>query len=309
MKRSDIAILFAGQGSQKTGMGKDLYQHYEAARIIFDHPGIDPQIKNMCFEGPKEKLDDTRYAQSAIFLFSMAMAEVLSTHDIVGQMTAGLSLGEYSALTYAKAWSISDAMDIINHRSIVMSEALKNQDTGMSAVLGLDLVTIRDICKEASTYGICEIANINCPGQIVISGHKKALSYVKEACKKHQAQRVIDLGVSGAFHCCLLEEAASSFKAFLDTMVIKQPVIPVISNRTGKPHTNDISSLLVQQMTSTVLFEDSIRWMIKQGVKCFIEIGPIPTLNGFVRKIAPDIETVSVYDVVSVDKLLAMMEE
>ncbi len=304
MQDRNIGFIFAGQGAQKIRMGLDLYQNYKEAKAIYDVSDADFDIKDVCFNGPIEKLNDTRYTQSAILLTSMAIARVLQTHHIVPKMVAGLSLGEYSALTYAGVLSLSDALEIVTKRGQIMAQALSHNTTTMMAVLGLDIDTIQEVCHQVASVGVCEIANINCPGQIVITGHKPALEMASKLLLERQARRVIPLSVSGAFHSSLLSDAASSLQQVLDLYHFNKPSIPVVFNYTGKVESHDFKSLLVKQIQSTVLFQDSIEHMIESGINCFVEIGPGSTLSGFVRKIDANIEVYHVENQASLNKLL-----
>ncbi len=304
MKNRKIGFIFAGQGSQKVGMGRDLYENHKEIKAFYDDIELDFDIKDVCFNGPIEKLNDTRFTQSAIFVTSMAISRVLKKYDIVPEMVAGLSLGEYSALTYSEVLSVNDALNVVSRRGQIMSDALPEQATTMMAVLGLNVDVIKDICNQVTSLGVCEIANINCPGQIVITGHKTALEEAAKLCVANHARRVIPLNVSGAFHSSLLKDAVDSLRLVLDQIEFGEPTIPVVFNKTGKVETENIKQLLIEQIQSTVLFQDSLEYMINAGINCFIEIGPGTTLSGFVRKIDTSVEVFSVENQTSLNKLL-----
>ena len=307
MKNRRIGFIFAGQGSQKVGMGKDFYDNHEDIRIFYDQIKLDFDIKDVCFNGPTEKLNDTRYTQSAILLTSIAISKVLKNYNIVPEMVAGLSLGEYSALTYSGVLSVMDALTVVSKRGKIMSEALLNQSTSMMAVIGLDVDVIKDICSQVTAFGVCEIANINCPGQVVITGHNAALEEASKLCMANHARRVIPLNVSGAFHSSLLSEAAASLHLVLEQIEFNEPTIPVVFNRTGKVEIQNFKQLLVEQIQSTVLFQDSLEHMIDSGINCFIEIGLGATLSGFVRKIDASVEVFSVENQLSLNKVLEVI--
>lgn len=304
MKHKKVAFLFAGQGSQKVGMGYDFYQSYDEAKDIFDK--LDESIKQACFFGPAEVLEDTRMAQQALLGFSLALTKILSNHKIKASMVAGLSLGEYSALTYAGVFSVDDALEVVSKRAQIMSEALSDQDTTMMAVLNAPLEKVKEANDKFKDQGVCEIANINAPTQIVISGHRALLNHVKEFLTQEKGVRVLPLKVSGAFHCSLLEDASIQLETVLNKVKISQPTIPVVFNTTGKVSDHDIKPLLVSQIKSTVLFVDSIETMINAGVDCFIEISPKSTLCGLVKKINSDVDCYCVSDQKS---LISVLEE
>jgi [acyl-carrier-protein] S-malonyltransferase len=307
MKNRRIGFIFAGQGSQKLGMGRDLYDNHDDIKTFYDQIDLDFDIKEVCFNGPIEKLNDTRYTQSAILLTSMAISRVLKNYNIVPEMVAGLSLGEYSALTYSGVLSVKDALKVVSKRGQIMSDALLNQSTSMMAVLGLDVDVIKDICNQVTSFGVCEIANINCPGQVVITGHNTALEEAAKRCIANHARRIIPLNVSGAFHSSLLKEAAASLRLVLEPIEFNKPTIRVVFNKTGKVETENIKQLLVEQIQSTVLFQDSLEHMIDSGINCFIEIGPGSTLSGFVKKIDTSVEVFSVENQASLSKLLEVI--
>lgn len=304
MKQRKIGFVFAGQGSQYVGMGLDFYNEFDEVKEIYDHPSIKNNLKDICFYGPEEALNDTANTQPSILLTSLAIARVLNNYHIHADMVAGLSLGEYTALTYVQSLSLSDSLYLVQKRGEIMADALASVDSTMFAVIGLDVDSLQSICHEASTLGVCEIASHNYPGQLVITGHRKALLKARELCMNHKAKRVIFLNVSGAFHSSLLEEASIKLKRILTNIPINKPSVPVVFNATGKVETNSILELLVKQIKSTVYFQQSIEHMIDSGITCFIEIGPKKTLTGFIKQINSSLETYNISSVKDLEFLL-----
>ncbi|MCU0665713.1 MAG: ACP S-malonyltransferase [Candidatus Omnitrophica bacterium] len=283
------AFLFAGQGSQYIGMGKDLYESFPASRQIFDRAeevlGFD--LKRRVFEGPQELLRMTSVSQPAILTVSLACYEAFKSSDICPlssvQYTAGLSLGEYTALIAAGSISFKDGILLVRKRGELMEEAATKHPGKMAAVLDLSLDALKEIC--AKTHA--EIANLNCPGQVVISGKAEAVDKAMELCVQAQAKRVIPLEVSGGFHSSLMKEASVEFSKVLDTVEILPAKIPVVSNYTAsvQAQPGEIKANLVAQMYSSVRWEESMRFMIAEGVSKFYEFGPGKVLKGLARKI------------------------
>ncbi|MDD3049236.1 MAG: ACP S-malonyltransferase [Bacilli bacterium] len=303
-----IAFIFAGQGAQYVGMGKHLYTQYEEARNVYDQVNVDFTLKNVCFEGPKEMLDDTAYAQACILTTSMAIAEVIKAQGITPDYVAGLSLGEYSALCFAKAMNINDAANIVRERGKLMASALPKGTTSMAAVLNCNEDVILETCQEVSMIGVCQIANYNCPGQIVITGEKEAVEKAGELLLTRGARRVIALNVSGAFHSSLLEDASKQLHDVLAQYELKKPVIPVVYNISGKEETAALIDILTKQIKSSVYFMQSIEYMITNGVDTFVEIGPGSSLSSFVKKINREIPVYSVDSQESLEKMLGALK-
>lgn len=278
------AFLFAGQGAQTPGMGKEIYETDPLAKAVFDSVELDVDIKDLCFQGPKEKLDDTQYAQPAIFVTSMALAKVLHEYGIQADVVAGLSLGEYAALCYAKAFSISDGAKIVRERGKIMANALPAGTSSMYAILMLDEASILEACEEVKSIGVCEIANYNCPGQIVITGEKAAVDKAKDLCIEKGARRAVPLAVSGAFHSSLLNDAAIKLHDVLSNYDLKKPSIPVYHNISGNIENQPLIDILSKQIAHSVYFEQTIANMLGDGVDTFIEVGPGKTISGFVKK-------------------------
>lgn len=301
-----IGFLFAGQGSQHPGMGKDFYERYEAARRLYDSIDIDIPVKELCFAGTQEQLNDTAIAQPCILATSSAIAAVLSEKGIRADVAAGLSLGEYSALAYAGVFTPQEGAKLVRQRGKIMAAALPEGTSGMAAVLNTEESVIAEVCAEVKEIGVCEIANYNCPGQIVISGQKEAVAVASEKLKARGARRVIPLQVSGAFHTSLLDEASVQLREVLDTYVFEQARIPVINNVSGKAETRDLREVLQEQICHSVHFTQSLQTMIDMGVELFIEIGPGHALSGFVRKTT---KAIPVYNIDTAEDLEKVVKE
>ncbi|MBB5182359.1 ACP S-malonyltransferase [Catenisphaera adipataccumulans] len=288
------AFLFAGQGSQYVGMGKDFYEKYPSARSVYDQIHMDFDVKDVCFNGPKEKLQDTAYTQSCVAATSLAIAAVLNELNIHAEYTAGLSLGEYTALTYAGAMSVDQVLPLVRKRGLIMAEALPAGTTTMMAVIRPDVKVIEQVCQEVTHDAeICTIANYNSPKQIVITGTVGACSEAKELLEK-QKMRVIPLKVSGAFHSPLLKEASRKFLNDLNQVHFRPRHVKVVFNVSGQEETRPLPELLSAQMCSSVRFTQTIEYMKAHGVDTFIEIGPGHTLSKLVKQTAPDVQVYSI---------------
>ena len=301
-----IGFLFAGQGSQHPGMGKDFYEQYDVARRLYDSIDIDIPVKELCFNGTQEQLNDTAVAQPCILATSSAIAAVLSEKGIHVDVAAGLSLGEYSALAYAGVFTPQEGAKLVRQRGKIMAAALPEGTSGMAAVLNTEESVIAEVCAEVKEIGVCEIANYNCPGQIVISGQKEAVAAASEKLKARGARRVIPLQVSGAFHTSLLNEASVQLREVLDTYAFGEEEIPVINNVSGKVETRDLREVLQEQICHSVHFTQSLQAMIDMGVELFIEIGPGHALSGFVRKTTKE---VPVYHIDTTEDLEKVLKE
>ncbi len=303
------AFLFAGQGSQIVGMAKDFYDHCPSSKELMDNLHCDYDIKKLCFEGPQETLNDTAYAQSSIVAASLMILEGLKSKGIKPDVCAGLSLGEYSALCCAGSMDAQTAINIVRQRGILMSNALPQNTTGMRAVLGLDAGKILEVCKEVNEKGlVLEVANYNCPGQIVVTGQIEALEMATPMLLEKGARRVLPLSVSGAFHSYLLTPASNQLEEVLKTSSLSLPSIPVYHNVDGKVHEyetiEDLIKILKQQICQSVYFEQTIQNMIKDGVDTFVEIGPGKTLTGFVRKIDRKVNVFTINTMEDVERML-----
>lgn len=302
-----IAFLFAGQGAQYPEMGKQLYDAYPQAKAVFDEIATIIDVKQLCFHTSKEELQDTRNAQPAIFAHSMVAATVLSSYGIEADVCAGLSLGEYSALCYAKSFSLKDGASMLCQRANLMAQSLKEGTTAMYAILMLEKEKVLQACNEVSYFGVCEIANYNCPGQIVITGEKQAVEEGAKRCLELGARKALPLAVSGAFHSSLLKPQANELVNVLKQYPLTAPSIPVYHNTTGTCEQGNLVEILSKQLCSSVQFEKTIMQMLADGVDTFIEIGPGNTLSGFVKKCAKK-QVVNILHVEDVESLQACVE-
>jgi len=294
----DTAYLFPGQGSQFVGMGKDFYDAHTGARRLFDRAVdiLDFDIRGICFEGPAEKLTQTRYSQPAIFVVSMAALEVFKAHprasSFVPRFTAGLSLGEATALCAAGAITFDDGVRFVRARGQFMDEAALERPGLMAAVMGTDLALVEEVCKATGA----EVGNLNAPGQIVISGARKKVEEAIERLKERGARKVIPLDVSGGFHSSCMEPACHRIEKALEEVVIHRPIVPVVSNLTAdvEIEPDQIKQNLIWQMNHRTLWEDSMRFLIKKGIRSFIEFAPGKVLKGLMKKIDPEVQVISV---------------
>jgi [acyl-carrier-protein] S-malonyltransferase len=281
------AYIFPGQGSQYVGMGKDLYERYAEVRMLYARADeiLGFRLSRLCFEGPEEELRQTMNTQPAIFLHSIAVARLLPAG--MASMAAGHSLGEYTALVVAGALTFEDGLKLVRLRGELMQEAGLREPGTMAAIVGLESETVNQICAEANTWGVVQAANFNSPGQIVISGSVASVRKAMELASQRGAKLVKELQVSGAFHSPLMAPARDGLKVALDRTPIQDATIPVYANTTAQPvrKANEICTLLAQQLTSPVRWEETIRNMIRDGATVFIELGPGKVLQGLVKRI------------------------
>lgn len=306
-----IAFLFSGQGAQYVGMGKDLYEAYPEAKAVYDQIDLDFDVKQVSFEGPEEVLQDTAYTQSAIFAHSCAAAAVLSAKGVHAQAACGLSLGEYGAYAYGNAFSISDGAKILRERGKLMAHSLPAGTTGMAAILMLEEEKVAQACRDASAFGVCEIANFNCPGQIAITGEIKALQVGMEKCMEYGARKVIPLAVSGAFHSSLLQDASKKLGEVLDQFEIQPSTLPIYNNISGCVETGEIKDILMKQICHSVYFTQTIEHLYEDGFDTFIEIGPGTALSSFVKKTlkGKDITILHAEDQASIEACVQAVQE
>lgn len=303
-----IAFLFAGQGSQAPGMGKELAENFPCADKVFDEAsealGFD--VKDMIFNGDKETLMITENTQPTIVTMSVAALRILEEKGIKADIVAGLSLGEYTAHVASGSLEFKDAVKLVRKRGKYMQEEVPVGKGAMAAILGLDADTVREVTKKASAVGICTGANFNCPGQIVVSGEVDAVSECCKIATEMGAKRAIMLDVSAPFHCKLLVGAGEKLAKEMGNVTVNDMKIPVITNVTADYIKNkeDIKGLLKDQVSNSVLWEESIRRMINDGVDTFIEIGPGKALTGFMKKIDKSVRVFNVEDMASLEKTL-----
>jgi [acyl-carrier-protein] S-malonyltransferase len=297
---SKTAYIFPGQGSQYVGMGKDLCGEFPAAKALFAKADevLGFSLSKVCFEGPEAELKQTKNTQPAIFLHSIAVWNILKPDDAT--MNAGHSLGEYSALVAAGAIAFEEALKLVRLRGELMQKAGEEQPGTMAAVVGLDPKVVEEVCAAASPDGIVQAANFNSPGQIVISGSVSGVRKAMELGKQRGAKLVKELVVSGAFHSPLMQSAKDGLKSALDKAAFRDAQIPVYANVSANPlrKANEIRHLLVEQVTSPVRWEETIRNMSADGASGFIEIGPGKVLQGLVKRIAPEV-SISGFDTVA----------
>jgi [acyl-carrier-protein] S-malonyltransferase len=287
----EAAYIFPGQGAQYTGMGKELCDNHEIARKTFDHAndilGFD--LKKLCFQGPAEELTKTQNCQVAILVASIAALRVhlLNVSDFTPQVALGLSLGEYTALVCAESISFSDAVKLVRLRGQFMEDASIDNPGTMASLIGIDIEKAEMICEKSGA----QIANLNCPGQVVVSGAIDAVNNAAVMAKESGARRVIFLDVSGAFHSMLMAGASHRLKDALKNIEFLPPTIPVISNVTAYSQDNPemIKENLVDQLSSTTHWEESIRNVAKGGIRHFLEIGPGTVLKGLLKRIDPEL--------------------
>ncbi|URM31752.1 ACP S-malonyltransferase [Cytobacillus firmus] len=309
-----IAFLFPGQGSQAAGMGKALAEQDENVKGFFDRADqkLGFSLSELIFEGPQDKLTLTTNAQPALLTTGIAILDYFKRSGITPDFVAGHSLGEYTALVAAEAISFEDGVYAVRKRGEFMEEAVPNGEGTMAAVLGLDRDKLTAVTEEVTAEGNpVQLANLNCPGQIVISGSKRGVELASLKAKEEGAKRVLPLEVSGPFHSQLMKPAAEKFRGILDEIEIKDAKVPVIANVTASEMTSasEINGRLIEQLYSPVLWEDSIRRMIELGVDTFIEIGPGKVLSGLVKKVDRSLKTHAVSDADSCQTVTESLKE
>lgn len=303
-----LAFIFAGQGAQTVGMGKQIAEAYPSASAIFDQAtealGFD--ARKLIFESDDETLKITENTQPAILTTSIACLQPLLEKGLKPDVVAGLSLGEYSAHVAAGTMTFKDAVALVRKRGKFMQEAVPVGAGTMAAILGLENNDVIECCKAASDVGVVEPANFNCPGQIVVAGEVKAVEKVVELCKEKGAKRSMVLPVSAPFHCSMLKPAGEKLAAELEKVQLGGMQIPVVTNVTAEvvQDASAVKDLLVRQVSSSVMWENCVNRMLEMGVDTFVEIGPGKTLSGFVKKINKEVRTLNVEDLDSLNKTL-----
>lgn len=300
---SKTALLFAGQGAQAVGMGKDLAEKFPTARALFDraNAALGYDLASVCFDGPEAELTKTENAQPGIFLVSWVALELLREQvpTLTFDATAGLSLGEFTALTAAGSMSFEDGLRTVRSRGRFMQEACEVTQGGMAAIIGLEEAATREVCQEAGV----NLANLNCPGQLVISGEAAKIATACDLAKARGAKRALPLTVAGAYHSPLMASAQPKLAQVLASISIQLPTVPVVSNVTAQPHTTsaEIQARLVEQVTASVRWEESIRYLLAQGYTRFIELGPGSALSGFMKRIDKSAQMLNVADAASLE--------
>lgn len=301
-----IAFVFPGQGAQAVGMGKDVYESHEGARKVFESAdaALGFKLTDIIFGGPEETLKQTAYTQPALLTTSLALYEAFREKGIRPDFVAGHSLGEYSALAAAGVLSFEDAVRTVRARGELMEQAVPGGKGAMAAVLGAERNALAELCRGISErVGAVELANVNCPGQIVVSGTKEGVQAVVDSGKEIGAKRVIPLEVSGPFHSSLMKPAAEKLAGVLAGLDMKAASVPVVANVTAQPvsEPEKIRELLVEQVYSPVLWEDTVAWLISQGVDTFVEIGSGSVLAGLIKKVDKTVKVVSLNSKEAID--------
>lgn len=300
-----IAFVFPGQGAQAVGMGKDVYDALPQSRAVFDKGDevLGFPLSRLVFEGPDSDLKQTVNTQPALVTTSVAYLEALAGKGLKPDYVAGHSLGEYSALVAAGVLSYEDAVQLVRLRGRFMEEAVPGGQGAMAAVLGAEREALAGLCRSISEEGsTVELANVNCPGQIVVSGSQAGVNAVIERVKEAGGKRAIPLEVSGPFHSSMMKEAAERLAAELQRVTFNAPAVPVVVNVTASPVTDpeEIRELLVRQVYSPVLWQDSVEWLIANGVDTFVEIGSGSVLAGLIRKIDKTVKVIGINSLESV---------
>lgn len=303
-----LAFVYAGQGSQAVGMGRDLYEAYPAFQSVFDT--LPENLRTLAFDGPMDELSRTENTQPCMVAFAAGLTAVFAEKGVRPCMAAGLSLGEYSALQAAGVFTAQQAIELVAFRGKAMAAAAQGLTCKMTAVLQLSRELLADCCEKASDLGVCCIANYNCPGQLVIGGECAAVEKAEQLALEHGARRCVPLAVSGPFHTPLMRPVGDALRGRFAEEAFGAMAFPVLFNCTAQPlaEGETIPALLEKQVQSSVFFEDTVRYMVQQGVDIIIEIGPGKVLSGFVKKIAPAIVTYAVENCATLEAVLAALQ-
>lgn len=311
-----IAFTFPGQGSQTVGMGKELADTFPEARAVFEEvdAALGQSLTKIMWEGPADELTLTANTQPALMAVSLATMRVLEAKGVdlskAASFVAGHSLGEYSALAAAGSLSIADAARLLRIRGDAMQKAVPVGEGAMAALLGLDFDQAMEVAQEAAQGEVCQAANDNATGQVVVSGHKAAVERACEIAKGKGARRAVLLPVSAPFHCSLMQPAADAMAKAVAEVEIKAPVVPLVANVLAAPITDpeEIRTRLVEQVTGTVRWRESVTWMADNGVTTLVEIGTGKVLSGMVRRIVKSLEGVAINTAEDIDALVARLE-
>jgi [acyl-carrier-protein] S-malonyltransferase len=302
-----VAWVFPGQGSQWVGMGRDLYDNFDSARAVLDQAddALGFPLSRLCFDGPEDELRQTINSQPALVAVSFACLEAaraINSHSLpTPDFTAGHSLGEYTALAAAGVFDFTTAVRLARERGRLMHEAGQAHPGSMAAIIGLDETLLAKVCQQTDT----RMANINCPGQIVISGAIENMAQAMEMAKARGASRVIPLQVSGAFHTPLMQPAVDGMSEIMSCLSFQEPSIAVIGNTTAEPLTTaeSVKAELLNQLCNPVQWQRSIEYMVNKGVSTFIEIGPGKVLTGLIRRINKEVSNINIGDLEAVKGL------
>lgn len=307
-----IGFIFPGQGAQSVGMGKDLYEAYEEVKQVYkkasEISGVD--IAKITFEGPETELFQTKHTQLAILTMSIAILEILKQKQIVPEYTAGLSLGEYSALYCAGAFDFETVIKVVKKRGELMQELVPNGDWAMAAIMGLEDEKVEEICQTI-TDGFVVPANFNCPGQVAISGERNAVMLAMEKMKEAGARKCVELKTAGPFHTEKLQDASNALREVLQAVEIKSPKISVVKNIDAKPYSENDNQqeILAKHVVNPVRFSDTIKYMIANGVDTFVEIGPGKVLTGFVKKVSKDVKLININNVETLETAIQELQK
>ena len=306
-----IGFLFPGQGSQSIGMGKDIYDEYETAKKVYkkvqELTGID--IAKISFEGPEETLNETKNTQLAVLTESLAILEILNENGIKAEESAGLSLGEYSALIYSKALSFDEGVKLVQKRGEYMQNLVPDGDWQMAAIIGLSEEQVQEVCKKVKS-GFVVPANYNCVGQIAISGEKEAVLEAEQIAKEMGARKVMVLKTAGPFHTEKLLESSKALRKELDKITINKFETKVIKNLDGEAYkdTDDVRDILAKHIINPVRFAKTLDTMLKDGVDVFVEVGPGKTLSGFVKRTPTD-KNIKIFNINNCSNLKDTIEQ
>lgn len=308
-----LAFVFPGQGAQTVGMGQALAEAYPVAGDVFDRAGaaLGADMRSLCFDGPEEELKKTENTQPAILTVSYAVLEILRQEGFVPEITAGLSLGEYTALVCAGVVSFEDAVKTVRQRGRFMQDEVPQGIGAMAAIMGIDDSLVIEACGFASQFGICEPANFNCPQQLVIAGEIEAVVKGVEKAKELGAKKAVMLPVSAPFHTSMLKGAGEKLARVLADIPLNAFEIPVISNvhGTAYPGPESVQELLVKQVSNPVRWGTCVQTMIDAGVDCFVEVGPGNALSKFIKRVSKDVTILNVEDVESLEKTLDALKK
>ncbi|MCG3149951.1 MAG: Malonyl CoA-acyl carrier protein transacylase [Verrucomicrobiae bacterium] len=305
------ALLFAGQGAQTVGMGRDLYEKYDVCRQLFARANavLGRDLQKICFDGPEDVLTKTDNAQPGIFLTSLACLEALRSQvaNFSFQATAGLSLGEFTALTAAEAVSFEDGLRMVQARGRFMQEACDTTSGGMASIISMEDAALIEVCREADV----DIANFNSPGQTVISGEKEKIARAVELAKLRGARKAIPLQVAGAYHSRLMISGQVKVAAELAKLPMREPRVPVVANVSARPGNSvaEIKDLLTRQVTGSVRWSESMQWLVAEGYTRFIELGPGNVLSGLMKRIDKSVEMFNVCDCASLGTTVSKFQE